>query len=225
MSNFLYDSRDARCKTPFGAAATDEVVHFRVFLPISYQLRDPCLLMYKADRWDCPERIPMHHDSSDGVTSAYDCIFYAPDPQLYFYLFEVTGVNGTLRIARGQDGFGALFPDGGEMWQLTIYDRHMKTPDFLKSGVMYQIFPDRFCASGTPKTDVPGDRSMHTDWYELPVYRPDQDGRITNSDYFGGDLRGIIEKLPYLESLGVTVRYLNPIFEAHSNHRYNTANY
>ena len=225
MSNFLYDSRDARCKTPFGAAATDEVVHFRVFLPISYQLRDPCLLMYKADRWDCPERIPMHHDSSDGVTSAYDCIFYAPDPQLYFYLFEVTGVNGTLRIARGQDGFGALFPDGGEMWQLTIYARHMKTPDFLKSGVMYQIFPDRFCASGTPKTDVPGDRSMHTDWYELPVYRPDQDGRITNSDYFGGDLRGIIEKLPYLESLGVTVLYLNPIFEAHSNHRYNTANY
>ena len=54
MSNFLYDSRDARCKTPFGAAATDEVVHFRVFLPISYQLRDPCLLMFKADRWDCP---------------------------------------------------------------------------------------------------------------------------------------------------------------------------
>ena len=66
MSNFLHDSQDACCKTPFGAAATDEVVHFRVFLPISYHCCDPCLLMYKADWWDCEER-PMHHDSSDGV--------------------------------------------------------------------------------------------------------------------------------------------------------------
>ena len=58
-----------------------------------------------------------------------------------------------------------------------------------------------------------------------PVWRPNEKGEVTNSDYFGGDLRGIEEKLPYLKSLGVTCVYLNPIFEAHSNHRYNTADY
>lgn len=58
MSTFLFDSRDDRCKTPFGAVPTDDVVTFRVFLPISYQLREPALLVYKADRWDSPERIP-----------------------------------------------------------------------------------------------------------------------------------------------------------------------
>ena len=51
-----------------------------------------------------------------------------------------------------------------------------------------------------------------------------EDGYLTR-DYFGGDFEGIRRKLPYLAGLGVTVIYLNPIFEAHSNHRYNTANY
>ena len=58
-----------------------------------------------------------------------------------------------------------------------------------------------------------------------PYYKPDEKGIVRNNDYFGGDLQGIIEKLPYIKSLGTTVIYLNPIFEAHENHRYNTANY
>ena len=56
------------------------------------------------------------------MSCSYTCIFYSPDPQLYFYLFEVAGVNGKMRIARDQDGFGVLLPQGGEMWQLTVYD-------------------------------------------------------------------------------------------------------
>ncbi|MEM1485078.1 alpha-amylase family glycosyl hydrolase [Oscillospiraceae bacterium PP1C4] len=225
MSTILYDSRDARCKTPFGAVRTDEAVTFRVFLPISYQLKSPCLLMYQADYWDSPERIPMEFEASDGVQSIYRCIFHAPNPQLYFYLFEVTGVDGAMTISLGADGFGSLSTQGSEKWQLTVYDKHMHAPEFLKKGVMYQIFPDRFYNSGKPKEAVPSDRQMHTDWYELPTYLPDQNGEVTNSDYFGGDLAGITEKLPYLKSLGVTSIYMNPIFEAHSNHRYNTADY
>ena len=54
---------------------------------------------------------------------------------------------------------------------------------------------------------------------------PNDKGIILNNDYFGGDLKGITQKLDYIESLGVTIIYLNPIFEAHSNHRYNTADY
>ena len=63
------------------------------------------------------------------------------------------------------------------------------------------------------------------EWGELPYYKPDQNGHVWNNDYFGGDLDGIRSKLDYLKDLGVTCIYLNPIFESHENHRYNTANY
>lgn len=221
----MFDSRDPRCKTPFGAVPTDEIVTFRVFLPISSQLDAPCLLMFKADQWDCPERVPMVFSGSDGVVNTYRCDFKSSNPQLYFYRFEVSGINGQARIVRDPEGFGRLALHGDDMWQLTVYDRNLKTPDFLKSGVMYQIFPDRFCKSAKEKQNVPSDRWIHQNWYELPEYLPNQNGEVTNSDYFGGDLAGIAEKLPYLRSLGVTCLYLNPIFEAHSNHRYNTADF
>ncbi|MDO4553228.1 MAG: glycoside hydrolase family 13 protein [Bacillota bacterium] len=90
---------------------------------------------------------------------------------------------------------------------------------------MYQIFPDRFARS---KNCVPPpqnkDHILREDWGGAPL-GPDADGVVRNRDFFGGNLRGIQERLPYLESLGVTVLYLNPIFEAYSNHRYDTADY
>ncbi len=91
--------------------------------------------------------------------------------------------------------------------------------------MIYQIFPDRFAGSGKAKTDVPDDRVLRTDWGGEPNWRPTKDGKVLNNDFFGGDLAGITEKLPYLASLGVTCLYLNPIFEASSNHRYDTGNY
>ncbi|MBQ1602737.1 MAG: glycoside hydrolase family 13 protein, partial [Oscillospiraceae bacterium] len=56
-------------------------------------------------------------------------------------------------------------------------------------------------------------------------YLPNEHGEVTCSDFFGGDLDGIAEKLDYLASLGVTTLYLNPIFEASTNHRYDTGDY
>ena len=66
---------------------------------------------------------------------------------------------------------------------------------------------------------------LRDDWGGTPYYKPDQNGHVWNNDYFGGDLAGIQEKLPYLAGLGVTCIYLNPVFESHENHRYNTENY
>ena len=91
--------------------------------------------------------------------------------------------------------------------------------------MIYQIFPDRFYRSGQEKKNVPADRVLRSDWGGEPSWRPDKSGRVLNNDYFCGDLVGIKEKLPYLKSLGVRCIYLNPIFEAQSNHRYNTSDY
>ena len=109
------------------------------------------------------------------------------------------------------------------VWQITVYKK-AAVPDWWKDGVVYQIFPDRFYNSGAPKTGVPATR-VRRNWGEEPFWDEAQMNGLWNNDYFGGDLKGIAEKLPYIAKLGVTAIYLNPIFEAHSNHRYDTGDY
>ena len=77
----------------------------------------------------------------------------------------------------------------------------------------------------TEKKNVPSDRYICKDWGKQPEFRQPVAPLRLGNDYYGGDLKGIEEKLQYLSSLGVNCIYLNPIFEAHSNHRYNTADY
>ena len=70
-----------------------------------------------------------------------------------------------------------------------------------------------------------GGRTVHQNWEDEPVYRPDERGEIRNRDFFGGDFQGVISKLDDLKDLGVETLYFNPIFEAAENHRYGTADY
>lgn len=107
-------------------------------------------------------------------------------------------------------------------WQLTVTKRDYKTPNWAKHGVTYQIFADRFCKVGD-KPFVKRGR-MHADWNERPDFaREGVDYRA--DDFFGGNANGIISKLDYLKSLGVSLIYLSPIFESCSNHRYDTGDY
>ena len=94
----------------------------------------------------------------------------------------------------------------------------------LKGGIIYQIMPDRFYRYKN-NVEIEEGKVLHENWNEMPVYMPDENGIIKNNDFFGGNLQGIIQKLQYLESLGVTFIYLNPIFKAYSNHRYDTGDY
>lgn len=131
---------------------------------------------------------------------------------LYFYYFEVIY----------QDNSRDVTPHN----QLTVYSNDFTTPQWLKTGVMYQIFPDRFARSDRYQAPQQNKNyRLRNDWGGLPNDQPDEHGIVQNNDFFGGNLRGILDKLDYLEDLGVTVIYLNPIFEAYSNHRYDTADY
>ena len=86
-----------------------------------------------------------------------------------------------------------------------------RTPGWVNDTVWYQIFPDRFCC---------GDPAGNT-----PDVLPWQTGTVTNREKYGGDLEGIRRKLPYLQDLGITGIYLNPIMEAETNHKYDTKDY
>ena len=88
---------------------------------------------------------------------------------------------------------------------------------------MYQIFPDRFFSSGN--VIVGEGKWLHKSWKEQPEYRMNAEGKVLNNDFFGGNLQGIIKKLDHLKNLRVTALYLNPVFQAYSNHRYDTGDY
>ncbi len=113
----------------------------------------------------------------------------------------------------------------GESWQITVYEQDFADPESIKGKVFYQIFPDRFCEGLENKPMPFADRIYQADKHAEPFWQPNEVGGHLNEDYFGGDLQGIRIKLPYLHEMGVDFIYLNPIFEAHSNHRYNTADY
>ena len=183
---------------------------------------DPHLVLTK-DRED-----PVHYRMDfDGQTPGVNHFVFQLAPTtsgLYFYHFDL--YTDFRKIYRTANGEGELTWVNGLDWQLTVYEPDFKTPDWIKDGTMYQIFPDRFY-EGVPNKPLPfADRIYRPDKTGEPYFWPNEqsDGYL-NMDYYGGDFAGIQQKLPYLEELGVTCIYLNPIFEAHANHRYNTANY
>ena len=208
--SIYFNSRDPACKSPFGAAPCGTEVSFSVFAGPE-EVTDGQLLL--LEEFSGQERaIPMTW--ADG---ALRCVYRTPEePELVWYAFSLTRPDGqVLRLDKN-----------GGRWQLTVYDGQSRTPGWFGQGVSYQIFPDRFCRSRMPRPEgMVGRRTVHENWAGTPDYLPDTQGEIRNCDFFGGDLAGITAKLDYLQSLSVTTLYLNPIFEAASNHRYNTADY
>ena len=138
---------------------------------------------------------------------------------LYFYYIIADGEiyipSQTLNAVKGHS-----LNNG---YQLLVYSSLYKTPLWLKGGLIYQIFPDRFCRVGEELTLSGG--KIARKWGETPIYLPNKKGKILNNDFFGGNFLGIESKIPYLKELGVTAVYINPITKSYSNHRYDTANY
>ena len=222
MPHTFFNSRLPRYKTPFGAIAAGTPVTLRLDVPGSFGYVDPHLVLTK-DRED-----PVHYrmeytGQSDGVN--HFAVTVTPTTSgLYFYYFDL--YTDFRKICRGPGAEGHLTWVLEDSWQLTVYEPDFQTPDWIKSGTMYQIFPDRFYEGDPDKTMPFADRIYRADKEGEPYFWPtEQPEGYLNMDYFGGDFLGIQKKLPYLKGLGVTCIYLNPIFEAHANHRYNTANY
>ena len=137
-------------------------------------------------------------------------------------------------------------------YPIVVYQPDFAPIEWLQKGVMYQIFPDRFRngdllndpLSGQPRYDDPvlklpwttlpegycrnySDAASSCPWRfsPIPAWGVGQPETPRGRDYMGGDLKGVKDKLGYLQDLGVTVIYLNPVFDAGSNHSYDTQNY
>ena len=217
----LFDPRDAHCKSPFGAVTVFAAVDF-TFYPHENAITGCTLLVHLefSDRWVETELLP---STDEEGASVFTGTFFAPSqPELVWYHFRLHWADGGVSCY-GRDGFQSW--DAVTPWQLTVYDGRARTPDWFGRGVTYQIFPDRFCRAKKRGVEgLIGRRTLHERWDAAPLCGPNELGDYCE-DFFGGDLAGITQKLDYLASLHVTTLYLNPIFEAASNHRYDTADY
>lgn len=219
MDYVRYDPTDEFYKSVVGAVS--EGTSFGIRLQI-YETVNPSkvtLTVYGDDGVFRKDYVMYKDRSGDGYDN------YLADVQLkkglYWYYFVLDGVTYERYVGMGDDARAAMFFENVRPYQLSVYKKQYDTPAWLNKGVMYQIMVDRFCATG--ETVATEDKIMRH-WGEQPFYR-EEDGVVRNRDFFGGNLKGIISKLDYLRSLNVTVLYLNPIFKAYSNHKYDTEDY
>lgn len=222
MEHLFFNSTDLACKTPAGGVPAGQPFTLRLNVPVSYGFVQPHLVLTK-DR-EQPVEYRMDFLEHAGQEDHFAITLTLDKPGLYFYYFDLHAWGRKVYRGMMEEGYPALDKEGPQ-WQLTVYHPDFVTPGPLKGGTFYQIFPDRFY-EGDPNKPWPFPERVYRPKKDRePYFWPTEQGGLLNNDYFGGDLKGIMEKLPYLAKMNISIIYLNPIFEAHSNHRYNTADY
>lgn len=213
---FVFDSRNPIYKSPFGAVATGENVN--IVFPVEKRHRPKGVFMVLRGALDV--RIELDRQREDGDYVFYATTFSVASAGIAYYRFEIKTDGGFLFV--GRDALGkAVIRDWLPEWQLTVYKEGYTTPDWLKGGLIYHIFADRFARVEDGKKPLYGYlKDLDRD---VEVHK--EDGSYAANDFFGGNIKGIISKLDYIEGLGVNAIYLSPVFESSSNHRYDTADY
>ena len=218
----LFDSKQLTFKTPFGTLIPGQECTLRIHIPETVQTEKAACIMCHHDG-STAFTVTMPFAEQIGCYQVFQGSFSCAEPGLYFYYFYITTPNGGFRLFKyGND----TNMEDGALWQLSCVPADFHTPDWSKGATIYQIFPDRFHKSG--ECDLTGKLqpyAVHSDWHEEVSWQPDAQGNILNNDFFGGNFRGITEKMDYIASLGTTILYLNPISKSFSNHRYDTGDY
>lgn len=235
--DIYHNSHDNNYRTPFGAAE------------ISTEVKVAIDVLNSEGEFieDINVSLRLWHDKygekvikMDRNGNRYETSITMPDEGcLLWYYFIVNKANEeTLYYGNNYNntgGEGCVYDGEPPSYQITVY-KSAPVPDWYKNGIVYQIFPDRFARDENWKlrcqTEIDASKSragqgrfIEEDWYRPAYYIKNQEGKVTDWPFYGGSLKGIEEKLDYLTSLGVTAIYLNPIFKATSNHRYDTADY
>ena len=211
LSNYKIEkvASDISDATPFGSFKTGTALTLKLHISRKSAAHDVKLIIYNDDNATETAQPFVFRGITDG-----DDIFTADinlsDCALLFYKIQYNGTNYIQNPLNDSDTF-----------QLSVYDKDFTTPDWIKGGVIYQIFVDRFCKSDKQLKAKKGT----VEYNGTPLYADKPGDPIDNNDFYGGDLYGVADKLDYIKSLGCNCIYLNPIFEAHSNHKYDTGDF
>ena len=231
----IHNSRRSEHRVPFGAVCVGTTVH----ISLSVEEADASFLKGEVRTWvdgRGEALIPMTLGDNNTLVADIPC----HEPCLIWYSFIVTTSDGAQVRVGARDGStggqGVMYTDRNDVpsFQITVYKHREHRPSWYERGMVYQIFPDRYrrdakwreraqAVVAKPRKG-PGKHLVER-WEEPPVYDRNEDKSIRSWDFYGGSLEGIREDLPRLKGMGITAIYLNPIFEALSNHRYDTGDY
>lgn len=224
---YYYNSWDATYKSPFGAIKVGDVMKIN----FSTDRSDVSVKFIIRRDFGMRHEFEMQKNSEGRFSSS---VKFDVGHGLYFYYFEISEPSdwGNVKHFYGRGdlgGEGLLYMNETDItpYQVTVFDKEDPAPEWYRNAIFYQIFPDRF-NNGNPegKINHPKPNSFLYGTYEdEPLYIKNEKGDILRWDFFGGNLRGILNKIPYLKELGINALYLNPIFSATSNHRYDTNDY
>ena len=225
MAEITYNSWVSAYKRPFGAALIGTNFEFDLFIDTPHHVEVNFVIQFEKgfksyEKMTATSEKNFHFSlntlSEIGFYSYYFQIIEFDGPHEYRYFYGATDIGG---------GLGMTYADEGSVipYTQTIFLKKEKAPDWYRNAVFYQIFPDAFAQKGhaNQKDDI----FFYGKETDKPYYIREKNGDITHWTFYGGNLQGIISKLPYLKTLGVTALYLNPIFEARSTHRYDTSDY
>lgn len=223
--NIIHDSQDVQYRTPFGAVASGEKVKLSIDvdkdMEVSLQLinKDGSTKSIRMSKEYLNEKFFRYNAEID--TSGYK--------GLLGYYFTICNGYECIHYGNNYDGLGGrgdTYNFNPNPYQITVYKPNC-IPNWYKEGIIYQIFVDRFYNGNEDGTVLNPKKNsfIYGDWSDTPMYIKDNSGRIVRWDFFGGNLSGVIKKLDYLKSLGVSIIYLNPIFKSSSCHKYDTADY
>lgn len=219
MSKFQYNPILEEHKNPVGAVPVykDITLNLKVCKTIEIKKIE---LVIKDDNNNIYTKLNLECLDNDDNFLYYHILFNIGHVGLYWYYFDVN--NGEYYLGSREDFETLRVDHHPKYWPILIHYAFNSDLGWFKGKIMYQIFVDRFFKGGNnpPKKDI----ILHKSWHEKLCYKP-VNGLILNNDFYGGDLEGIIKKLPYLKELNVGIIYLNPIFEASSNHKYDTGDY
>lgn len=213
----FFNSRLDRYKKPFGATKAGDSISITVDAPHGVFIEYIDVEMVKVGETPvyyrlnyCGEHDGMHSFHTDiAITSC----------GIYKYRFICVCENGIKTFGKTSGGYAS--ESSGEYYQQTVTTCDYTTPQHLKGGIIYHIFVDRFAIGGRRVNSPYG---IMKEWGE-EVTIVDNDGIFRANDFYGGNLQGVIDRLNYIKSLGVTLIYLSPIFKSSSNHRYDTGDY
>ena len=226
MSNIIsYNSWEN--KAPFGAIKINQGVRISVEGNESYDLVNIKWIILKDE--NKIGEVDLVRESKKYYQGEFNGF---NETGLYFYYFEVeANIYGNKRTfiygKNHEDGYVCEYSyENLNKYQITVHE-DFEIPSWYKEGVMYNIFVDRFNnGNRNKKPSNPKKNSfIYANWSDEPMYIKDKNGDVIRWDFHGGNLKGIIDKLPYLSKIGVSIIYLSPIFESSSNHKYNTGDY
>ena len=219
----LYDSKLPQYKTPFGTLTPGQVCTVHIHIPCAVGTTAVTLLLKYEDGKTGAQDIPLEKQSVKGAYEVWGGNFSIPHTGLYFYYFYIRKPDGGFRLFKQGDDTNM---EDGSLWQVSCVPADFHTPDWAKGATIYQIFPDRFYKAGNcDPTGKLTPYTLHRTWGEEVEWKPTADGKVLNNDFYGGNFKGITEKLDYIASLGVNLIYLNPISKSFSSHRYDTGDY